>query len=121
MNPSETKESVSDVPEPHRPLQIPHTGAIPKPPRVESQRPIADIDYEGPRPEDAGAGRPQQIPFDLRPPSEEEIKAFELADKNRLIEEMREVDELLEEQLPFLRLPRLLASPILGSILLGVT
>jgi putative membrane protein len=107
--------------EPHRPAQVPHEGAIPVPPRGAPDRPPPQIDYEGPRPEDTGDGRPTQIPSDLRLPTPEEIKAFEQADRDRLLVELQEVDELLEEQLPLFRLPRLIASPVLGSVLLGTS
>src|SRR5437660_9255388 len=95
------------TPEP-APLDVPRS---PPEPHVE--------EGDGLRPGDTGEGRVKQVARDQRPLGAEELVLLRKGEQDDITRQMLEVDDLLAEPSAIFKLPRLIASPLLGSILLG--
>jgi len=73
------------------------------------------------RPGDSGEDRPSQIPANLTPLNESDLKALDAAEERLLSRELREAEELIASEPSVLGLPSYLSHPLMGSLLIGVT
>ena len=122
MNPTELDDDFRPGPR-HlpRPVEPPGNGATPVAPldaRSGFPEPAAD-EGDGLRAGDTGEGRVKQVAHDQRPLGRAELELLRRAEQADVARQLFEVDELLAEETPFFKLPRLIASPLLGSVLLG--
>ncbi|MCE9531309.1 MAG: DUF697 domain-containing protein [Planctomycetes bacterium] len=72
------------------------------------------------RPGDSGDDRPTQVPRDLTPLSENDLKAMAEAEERLLQRELREAEELIASEPSVLGLPSWLSHPLMGSVVIGM-
>jgi uncharacterized membrane protein YcjF (UPF0283 family) len=71
------------------------------------------------RPGDSGEDRPTQIPQQLTPLSDADLKAIETVEETALLREMREAEELLASEPGLFGLPSFLSHPLIGTGMLA--
>jgi uncharacterized membrane protein YcjF (UPF0283 family) len=72
------------------------------------------------RPGDAGEDRPPQVPANLAPLSDGDLKAIRAAEEQLLMRELREAEELIASEPSVLGLPSYLSGPLMGSLVIGL-
>ena len=72
------------------------------------------------RPGDSGDDRPLQVPKDLAPLSDADLKALSQAEERLLQKELREAEELIASEPSVLGLPNWLSHPLMGSVAIGM-
>ena len=71
------------------------------------------------RPGDSGEDRPTQIPQQLEPLTDADLKAIQAAEETALLREMREAEELLASEPSLFGLPAIISHPFLGATVIA--
>ena len=102
------------------PPQVPRMeGPSPKPAEPPHTQRSAPKEFEL-RPGDSGDDRPPQIPKELGPLSDADLKALAEAEERLLQKELREAEELIASEPSVLGLSNWLSHPLMGSVAIGM-
>ena len=104
------------LPRPDSTLASENADSLPESHRL--PEPVTLVSEVDPRPNDDGNSHPRQVPLDLRPLTLEETETL---NRRRLDEEWQAVEDEFARPDSILGLPRILSTPLVGAMLLGIT